>query len=122
MTRNFIIVEPDPIVSLDIEGMLIAQYPDAHIAFGASLTEIGAAIYNCTTDTTLVVKGSLILESDDLDRVVKTAATRGSKIVIIGDVTELDFPARFVALPFTTDMVLAAVDGNVPDAEPDLVP
>ena len=49
MARNFIIIEPDPVVCMDIEGMLIATYPDCQIAAGSSLAEIGAAIYNSIT-------------------------------------------------------------------------
>jgi hypothetical protein len=113
MTKTFIIIDPDPIVRMDVEGTLIGQYPDCTVVVGASLQDIGPAINVCGPDTTLFIKSTLVLESADLLRVVKTAATRGSHVVIIGQREELDVPATFVDLPFTTDMVIAAVDPDV---------
>lgn len=108
MTK-FIIIEPDPVVCMDVEGMLIAEYAGCHVTTGASLSQIGAAINNCGPDTTLFMRGSLVSQSDDLKRVVQTAATRGSQVVIIGEAAKFDFPVTFIELPFTTDMVIAAV-------------
>ena len=122
MARNFIIVEPDPIVCMDVEGMLVAQYPGAQVVAGASFKGIGAAIDNSGPDSTLFVKGALVTASDDLRRVLQAAATRGSRIVIIGESKAVNFPAIFLELPFTTDIVIAVVDRDVPTGESDLVP
>lgn len=117
VAKNFIIIEPDPVVCMDVEGMLIAEYPACHVACGSSLAEIGAALNNCGPDTTLFIRGSLISESADLEKVVQTAATRGSHIVIIGEAEDFDFPVTLVELPFTTDMVIAAVAQNAKKAD-----
>ena len=120
MARNFIIIEPDPVVCMDIEGMLIATYPDCQIAAGSSLAEIGAAIYNCGPDSALIVRGTLISDSDDLKRVVQTAAARGAKIVVLGDFNDVGCPASYVELPFTSETVCAAVDFDATTGHSDL--
>jgi hypothetical protein len=51
----------------------------------------------------------MVSESDDLRRVLQAVATRGCHIVIIGDAKDVDFPVTVIELPFTTDMVIAAV-------------
>ncbi|EBA11156.1 hypothetical protein [Roseobacter sp. CCS2] len=110
MSKTFIILEPDPVVAMDLEGALIQRFPSCHVTAGASLQEIGAAIHQCGPDTTMFVKNTLFIGDDDFKRVVQTAATRGSHIVTIGAVEDLDVPSTFVEMPFTTDMVIAAVD------------
>ena len=116
MSKNFIILETDPIVCMDLEGMLIGRYAESQVTQGSTLAEIGPAIYNCGPDTVLFVRGTLVEESDDIRRVLQTAATRGSHVVVIGQEKEMGFPATFVDLPFTTEMVFAAVN---PGASPD---
>ena len=110
MPNNFIILEPDTIVCMDLEGMLAARYPGGCVVQGSSLSELGPAIHNCGPDTVLVIRGTLLFSSDDVRRVVRTVATRGSHIVIIGQEETVEFPATFVDLPFTTEMMFAAVD------------
>ena len=114
---NFIIIQPDPIVRMDIEGMLVTQYPQCRVDAGASLQDIGSAIYGAGPETTLIVKGALVSGSADLRLVLKTAVTRGSRIVITGDCDPVDFPARFVQVPFTNDILSSAVRDQ-PDPSP----
>lgn len=109
MMQSFIIIEPDPVVCMDIEGMLIDAFPVSHVSSGASLADIGAAINNCGPGTALFVRGSLVAEDDRLRAALHTAVVRKSRVVIIGQADDLDFPAIFVDLPFTTDMVIAAI-------------
>ncbi len=122
VTENFIIIEPDPIVAMDVEGLLITQFPRAHVVTGASLADIGSAIHNCGPDTTFVVKGALLASDDDLMRVVRIAAVRKARIVVIGEPFELAFPANFISLPFTSDMMLAATTGSAPEPDVDTPP
>lgn len=112
MSKDFIILEPDPIVCMDLEGMLIGRFPNSYLAQGASLSDIGAAIYNCGPDSVLFIRSTLMDESDDIRRVVQTIASRGSHVVIIGQQKQVAFPATFVDLPFTTEMVFSAVDAG----------
>lgn len=120
VTKNFIIIEPDPIVTMDVEGLLISQFPHAHITTGASLADIGSAIHNCGPASTMVVKGTLLADDGDLRRVARIAAIRKARIVVIGGPFDFDFPATFIELPFTSDMMLAAMTQGTP--EPDLDP
>ncbi|MEL7211344.1 MAG: hypothetical protein AAGK92_01705 [Pseudomonadota bacterium] len=116
MSKSFVILEPDPIVCMDLEGMLIGRFPGSPLMQGAALSDLGTAIYNCGPDTTFFVRSNLMDEDKDVSGVIETVATRGSHIVIIGPDRQTAFPATFIDLPFTTDMIVAAVD---PSACPD---
>ena len=94
--------------------MLVAEYPNSHLSIGTSLTDVAPVTNSCGPNSTLFVRGSLISESDELWRVVRIAATRGCRIVIIGQDDGFDFPATFIDLPFTTDMLIAAVRSDAP--------
>ena len=122
MSKNFVIIEPDAIVAMDVEGLLISQFPRARISTGVSLADIGPAIHNCGPDCTVVVKGTLLAEDGDLWRVARRAAVRNARIVVIGEPFECDFPATFVRLPFTSDMVLAAMAQGTPEPDRDPAP
>ncbi|MCK0097706.1 hypothetical protein MWU60_19190 [Yoonia sp. F2084L] len=122
MTKNFIIIEPDPIVAMDVEGLLISQFPRAHITTGASLADIGPAIHNCGPTSTMVVKGTLLADDGDLRRVARIAAVRKARIVVIGGPFDFDFPATFIELPFTSDMMLAAMTPRTPELDLDPAP
>lgn len=117
VTENFIIIEPDPIVVMDIEGLLTAQFPRARIVAGASLADIGPAIHSCGPETTFVVKGSIVADDDDLRRVVREAAVRTARIVVIGGPFEFDFAATFIELPFSSDMMLAVMTQDTPESD-----
>jgi hypothetical protein len=117
VTENFIIIEPDPIVAMDVEGLLTAQFPRACITAGASLVDIGPAIHSCGPETTLVVKGSIVAYDDDLRRVVREAAVRMARIVVIGGPFEFDFAVTFIELPFTSDMMLAVMTQDTPESD-----
>ena len=107
---------------MDVEGLLISQYPRAHVTTGASLADIGPAIHNCGPASTLVVKAALLTDDDDLRRVVRTAAIRKVRIVVIGGPFDFDFPATFIELPFTSEMVLAAMTQDTPERDPGAAP
>lgn len=116
VTESFIIIEPDPIVVMDIEGLLTAQFPRARIVAGASLADIGPAVDGCGPETTFVVKGSIVADDDDLRRVVAGAAVRKARIVVIGGPFEFDFAATFIEMPFSSDMMLAVMTQDTPPA------
>lgn len=122
MAENFIIIEPDPTVAMDVEGLLISQFPRAHITTGASLADIGPAIHNCGPASTMVVKGTLLADDGDLRRVARIAAVRKARIVVIGGPFDLDFPVTFIELPFTSDTMLAAMTRNTPDPDFEAAP
>lgn len=115
MSKNFIIIEPDPIVCMDLEDMLVRQYPDGQVTAGFSLRDIGPAINAYGPDTAFFIKSAVLDGDPDLARVIRAAATRGSLIVVMGKDKDFDFPAAYVELPFTSDMVLAAIS---PDTTP----
>ena len=121
MAQSFIIVEPDPIVCMDMQGILLTRYPQSDIIVGASLSDLGPAIHICGAETTLFIKSTLFADDDELQHATRTAAARGGQVVMIGHTGGVDFAAVFVELPFTTEMVLAALDRNAPDSTLDPV-
>lgn len=117
MTRNFIIIEPDAIVAMDLESLLAEHYPAASIVIGASLADVGSTIYKCGPDCTLLVRGLRISKDNDLRRIVQEAANRGTRVITIGEQADVGVDAKVIEVPFTTEMVLEAV-AHV-DAGPD---
>ena len=109
MIKYCIIIEPDPVVRLDIEGMLLDAYPGCQVTMGATLLDVGAGISNCGPDSALFVRGTMMSECDGLERVVQTAAVRGCRTVIIGHAKHVDWPATFIDLPFTTETMMLAI-------------
>ena len=116
MSKDFIIIEPDPIVRIDLEGTLMHDFPLSSINIGETLGDVQDALGAAARDAVLFVKGGMLLTDVDLLEAVKTLAARGCHIVSIGKVEMLDFVSTCVELPFTTEMVLEAVRPNTDDS------
>lgn len=108
MLKRFILIEPDPIVCIDLEGALRDKYPDSQIDKADDPKCAKRLIDVSTSGTTIFIKGSLIGQHSDLARSIGDAAASGFSIVTIGKVEKLATPARFIDLPFTTDMIIEA--------------
>ena len=115
MTRHFILIEPDPIVALDLQGLLSSRYPDATKAIGAGFADVAKAFNTCGPMTTIFARATLVTSDPDLHRAVVDATTRSSQVILIGAEQEVAFPAVFVDLPFTNDMLVTAIE---PTAKP----
>ena len=111
MFRNFIILDPDPIVRMDISGLLSAHFPGASVIEHSAFDEMGQAIHNVGPQTIFFIKESLISAGSALETALKSAVVRGSRIVVIGARRAMGFPADFLELPFDSDMVIAALTG-----------
>ena len=110
MTKLFILIEPDPIVALDLDGLLSSRYPDAAKAAGSEFSDVAEAFQMCGPLTTIFARATLVTSDPDLHDAVVNAATRGSHVVLIGAEQETAFPAVFVDLPFTNDMLVTAIE------------
>ena len=110
VARSFIVVEPDQIVRLDLEGMLRAQFPEAGLTYGRSLADVGNAINASTPSTTIFVRWDSARDSKIALDALHTAAVRGCQIIMIGANRDVPFPATFIDPPFTTEMVIEALD------------
>ena len=119
MASHFFIIEDDPIVRIDLEGMIAVQYPSARVDSVASWTELGPALLNSGPESAVFVRGTLISRDERLEKMIRVATTRQTRIVIIGARDQTNIPAFFVEPPFTSDMMLAALAGHVQeDGEP----
>ncbi|WP_420862973.1 hypothetical protein [Algirhabdus cladophorae] len=112
VARNFIIIEPDPIVAMDVEGILKDHFPAAHVSSGKSLSDVRHVVHVCGAGSTLFVRATLLLEDDHVKRVMRDAVAKQAQIVIIGTHFDVGFPAFFIDMPFTTEMLLDAVAHN----------
>ncbi|MEY1556369.1 hypothetical protein AB3Y40_12120 [Yoonia sp. R2331] len=110
MPNQFILIEPDPVVALDLNGLLSSRYPDAVKVSGGTFADVAKAFQMCGPRTTVFARATLVASDNDLHDAVMAAATRGSHIVLIGAEQKTSFPAVFVDLPFTNDMLVAAID------------
>ena len=114
MQRNFIVIEPDQVIAMDLEGILQSRYASARVALAISLQEVGNVIGVTGIGTTIFVSETLTSDSTEVRQVLATAATRGSHIVVIGQPHSIEFPATFIDMPFTSDMVIEVVEKHPP--------
>ena len=114
MQRNFIVIEPDQVIAMDLEGILQSRYATARVALAISLQEVGNVIGVSGIGTTIFVSETLTSYSTDVRRVLATAATRGSHIVVIGQPHSVEFPVTFIDMPFTSEMVIEVVEKHPP--------
>lgn len=113
MSKVFIVIEPDPVVCMDVEGLLGSRYPDALVWASASL-QANARQGTGGPDTTFFVKGSLVKGDTKLADTLRNAVALGSKVVTIGIADGLNTSVTTLDMPFTTDMVIAAVEIQTP--------
>lgn len=114
MPRNFIIIDPDPIVSMDLEEMLLSQFPAAQVVTFGAMDAIATALNVTTPDTTLFVRGAWFVQNDEVARMVRNAASYGSSVVIIGESGGVDIPGQVIDLPFTNEMILQKITALTP--------
>ena len=116
VSEKYIIIVPDPVVCLDLSGTLSVRAPDNAILVGSSLTDVASEVESADAATTLLAKGSLICPHNALNDALELAASRGARIVILGETRDVTFPAIFIDIPFTTDMISEALDRSDPHA------
>lgn len=113
MIRDFIIIEPDPIVVMDVEGTLKSRFDTCLIQSGSSLQDVLAAIQECGPRTTILVRSTLISANNDFARALRVCAARGSHIIVFGETNDGAFPFTVLEVPFTTQTLNAVLDDSV---------
>lgn len=104
--RSFIIVEPDPIVSMDVQGILRSAFPRAMITTFRSAAMCSAELHAANAGITILFDAGLLTNS--MIPTLCAAVQRGAQVVVIGGNVELDFQTAFVDSPFTSQMILDA--------------
>ncbi len=94
--------------------MLQLQFPQARVYACQTLAGLDIDIANCGVETTIFVRSGLLTGRENLQPLLKEAADRGAKVVVIGAPLALDFSASVIAFPFSSDMIMAPLieDGD----------
>lgn len=112
MPHRIIIVEPDPIVCIDLEGTLKDTFPTHEIVAASDPDTATALVQSAEADTTVFVKGSWLIKHVGLAETVRDAAAVGAQIVTLGQVDGLPPSFRGVEVPFTTEMLMQAMSSD----------
>ena len=118
MPRNFIIIDPDPIVSMDLEEMLLLQFPDGGTVTFSADDGFANALDVIMPDTTVFVRGALFVENETVARTVRAAAASGSAVVILGESRGVDIAGQVVDLPFTNETISQKIASLTPMGKP----
>jgi DNA-binding MurR/RpiR family transcriptional regulator len=110
VTRQFIVIEPDAIVLMDLVGMLTFQFPDALVHPATSLAAANAVEIDRQAKLCLIASVNPVqLATSDVARNVRRA---GGKIILTTNHTisgTNELPVTWVEKPFTTQIMLQAV-------------
>lgn len=106
MPRVFIIVENDPIVSMDLTGILDAAFQDGQIHVVAEVADARSRALR-GPDSCVIVNASQA--SSDSSGFLQELASSGSGVVCLGKPDDLGFPCVSVDVPFKAEMIIDAV-------------
>ena len=107
-TRTFFVVEPDPVVSLDLVGTLQSAFPLAHVTSAAMIEEALRGLGSELPDrTSILMSASLATESTI--GALRELIAKGAEIIMVGEGQSFGLPVSIVETPFTTDMILSVL-------------
>lgn len=113
MDRTFIIVEPDPVVTMDIVGALKGAYPTNDVKMATTLSEASQLIGATEGRIAIFVNGVVSKVRDN--NILNTVAASAAQIIFVGQGIDIGMPATVIEMPFTTDMILNAISNDEPD-------
>ena len=102
--RTFIVIQNDPIVSMDLLGLLETSFPESAIHLFDQL-EAASVMIEASMASACVLIGSNLVTKTSLASVEDFIA-RGARMVIVGGGDGVSFAAAVVNTPFTTEMIL----------------
>lgn len=108
MKRRFFVIEDDPVVAMDLAGILGQQYPRCDVFVGGSMAEASRQTVSDATGLHVIVNARLI--DDRATQLLAELVATGGQIVMIGEPFDIGLPAIFVAMPFTTEGIVEAVE------------
>ena len=111
--RTYIIIEPDPIVGLDLNGILSSAFPDAALKLFRDIAEAEAHIATAMSSACILLNSKVA--SCGILELLNDCVGRGVNVLFIGETRDVGFPASFVQKPFTSDMILTTLTGFTPD-------
>lgn len=110
MPKKFILIESDPIVAIDLEGTLRAHFSGCAISIGTHLSDVSADLAQAGHGTVVFVKAGLFSADASLAETLRARMSAGARIVIIGAAQPEHLSMRSVDTPFTTEMILSAIE------------
>lgn len=102
--RTFIVVEADPIVSMDLMGMLKFAYANCSLALAAAEADAEKLIKAATGPVCVILNSELV--SKRVLTVLRECVARGGQALLIGKKGDLDFPVQTIEFPFNSDMII----------------
>ena len=113
MNQSFVVVEPDPVVLMDLVGTLQHSFAAGSVVSFASASEISQFLNQVVFSACFFVNGVLLQEI--APDIVRTIIDAGGKIVSIGRPADDVVSTTILEVPFTMPMILEALSIGAPD-------
>ena len=107
MDYVFIVVDPDPLVNLDLVGIIKSAFPKSQIVNMQMVSEAMPVLLEDQHSSILVIRSGVI--GRKAAEALKNFVARQGTVVVIGNDADFDFPYEIVEMPFTDHMVLTAI-------------
>ncbi|WP_299728037.1 hypothetical protein [uncultured Tateyamaria sp.] len=113
MNLSFVIVEPDPVVRMDLVGTLEHSFPAGSVTACASTAEITQLFETLAASASFFVNGALL--PDLAPEVTRAILAAGGRIVSVGKPATDAVPSTLLEVPFTMTTILDALANAAPD-------
>ncbi|WP_299286075.1 hypothetical protein [uncultured Tateyamaria sp.] len=110
MIQSIIVIEPDPLVRMDLMGALQDGHVDAILSECATVSDATPLVLQAKGPVTVFVNSSLMpqLEPATQHAIIQS---RG-KIICVGDARPTVVPITILEKPFTTPMIMDALSNG----------
>ncbi|WP_342076972.1 hypothetical protein [Yoonia sp. SS1-5] len=118
MERTFIVIEPDPIVSMDLAGTLKTVFPKSDLSIVTSVPQARRLVISDQALICVLINSKLVVPTDLA--FLQSLVAGGGHVMCLGEPVDAGFPTMSVSVPFTADMIVEAVlnVGSDPTAPP----
>ncbi|MCX7559261.1 hypothetical protein OS190_06735 [Sulfitobacter sp. F26204] len=106
-SRLFIVIQPDPVVGMDLVEMLELAFPQSTVVLFEHLEKASVCIEASQASACILIDSSLVSDVTSAD--FERYAAAGARMVVIGVGNGVSFAADVVNKPFTTEMILNAL-------------
>lgn len=97
MNRSFVIIEPDPIISMDLVGALKTAFPKSDVSVSQMFADAVMHLAAAPASISILLSHSLV--SEKTLGILSDYVARGAKVVFVGDVGSVDFQSTVVDMP-----------------------
>ncbi len=114
MPRSFIVIEANPITNMDLVSLIQGSFPRSSITTTQAVRDAAPRAAAGQNKLTVLINSSLM--TDTARDLLQSMVVQGTKVILLGKDVMTDFPKKVVETPFTSNMILAAL--NVDSADP----